>query len=57
MENRGKVSVDAKEAFFAAGYTQANLIDTVIVIGDKTISNYLHNITDIEIDWPLAEQI
>jgi uncharacterized peroxidase-related enzyme len=57
VENRGKVSTDAKEAFFNAGYTEGNLVDTAIIIGDKTISNYLHNITDIEIDWPLAEKI
>ena len=57
IENRGKVSIDAKEAFLNAGYSEGNLIDTVIIIGDKTISNYLHNITGLEIDWPLAEQI
>jgi uncharacterized peroxidase-related enzyme len=57
VENRGKVSIDAKEAFLNAGYSEGNLIDTVIIIGDKTISNYLHNITGLEIDWPLAEQI
>lgn len=57
VENRGKVSIDAKEAFLNAGYSEGNLIDTVINIGDKTISNYLHNITGLEIDWPLAEQI
>lgn len=55
--NRGKASAEAKENFFNAGYTEANLIDVVMVIGDKIISNYLHNLTDIEIDWPLAEQI
>ena len=55
--NRGKVSTEAKEAFFNEGYTEGNLIDTVIIIGDKTISNYLHNITDLDIDWPLAKQI
>ena len=57
VNNRGKVSADAKAAFFDAGYTEGNLIDTVIIIGDKTISNYLHNITDLDIDWPIAEQI
>jgi AhpD family alkylhydroperoxidase len=57
VENRGKVSIDAKEAFFSAGYTEGNLIDTVIIIGDKTISNYIHNLTNIEIDWPIAEKI
>ena len=57
VENRGRATADAKAAFFAAGYSETNMIDVVIVIGDKTISNYIHNLTNIEIDWPLAEQI
>jgi uncharacterized peroxidase-related enzyme len=57
VENRGKISIVAKEAFFTAGYTEANMIDVVIIIGDKIMSNYLHNLTNIEIDWPIAEQI
>ncbi|OYU80742.1 MAG: alkylhydroperoxidase [Flavobacterium sp. BFFFF1] len=57
VENRGRATEAAKEAFFNAGYNEANLIDAVIIIGDKTISNYLHNITGLEIDWPLAVEI
>jgi len=57
VENRGRAAEETKEAFFAAGYTEANLIDVVIVVGDKTISNYMHNLTDLEIDWPIAAQI
>jgi len=57
VENRGRATDESKEAFFAAGYTEANMIDVVIVVGDKTISNYIHNLTHFEIDWPLAEQI
>lgn len=57
VENRGKASNDVKEAFFDAGYSEANMIDVVIVIGDKIISNYLHNLTGFEIDFPLAEEI
>lgn len=54
VENRGKVSDEAKESFFNAGYTEANMIDVVMVIGDKIISNYVHNLTDFAIDFPLA---
>jgi hypothetical protein len=54
VENRGNATDDSKEAFFAAGYTEANLIDVVIVVGDKTISNYIYNLTHLEIDWPIA---
>jgi len=57
VENRGRATEASKEAFFAAGYTEANLIDVVIVVGDKTISNYIHNLTHLEIDWPIAEEI
>jgi uncharacterized peroxidase-related enzyme len=57
VENRGRATAESKEAFFAAGYTEANLIDVVIVIGDKTISNYIHNLTHLPIDWPLAVEI
>ncbi len=56
-ENRANVSEDVKEEFFNAGYTEANMIDVIIVVGDKIISNYLHNLTGFEIDFPLAEKI
>ena len=52
--NRGNASEAAKNAFFEAGYTEVNLIDTVVVIGDKTISNYIHNLAGFAIDFPLA---
>ena len=57
VDNRGRASQEAKDAFFAAGYTEANLIDAVIIIGDKTISNYIHNLTGFEIDFPLAPEL
>ena len=57
VENRGRATDETKNAFFEAGYTEANLIDVIIVVGDKIISNYLHNLTHLDIDFPLAEQI
>ncbi|MDX1769389.1 MAG: carboxymuconolactone decarboxylase family protein, partial [Arenibacter troitsensis] len=57
VENKGRAMEIAKEKFFDAGYTEANLIDVVIVIGDKTISNLIHNLADFEIDFPLAEEL
>ena len=57
VEHRGKTSEEVKKTFFSAGYTEANMIDVVMTIGDKTISNYMHNLTGFEIDFPLAEQI
>jgi uncharacterized peroxidase-related enzyme len=57
VENRGRATEKSKEAFFEAGYTEPNMIDVLIAIGDKTISNYLHNLTDLKIDWPIADPI
>lgn len=57
IANKGKVNKEDKEAFFEAGYTEANLIDVVLNIGDKTISNYIHNLAGFEIDFPLAQKL
>ncbi len=57
VKNRGRASAESKEAFFAAGYNEQQMIDVVIVVGDKIISNYLHNLTGFEIDFPLAEEV
>lgn len=53
-ENRGRASEAALNNFFEAGYTKANLVDTIVLVGDKTISNYLHSTTQIPVDFPAA---
>ncbi len=57
VENRGNASEKSKQEFFDAGYTESNLIDVVIVIGDKVISNYIHNLTRFAIDFPIAPKL
>ncbi|WP_353548862.1 carboxymuconolactone decarboxylase family protein [Sediminibacterium sp. KACHI17] len=57
ITNRGRATDESKNDFFAAGYTEANLIDVIIVVGDKIISNYIHNLTEFEIDFPVADAI
>ncbi len=54
VENRGQASEESKGAFFTAGYTEANLIDVVMDVGDKSISNYIHNLAGFEIDSPIS---
>lgn len=56
-KTHGKPSQTTLEKFFEVGYTQGNLVDALIVIGDKIIANYLHNITQAEIDFPLAVEL
>ncbi len=54
VQSRGHVDQALVEAFFAAGWTKENLVDAIVVIGDKTVSNYLHSTTKIPVDFPAA---
>jgi len=56
-ESRGNTNSEILENFFNAGYTKGNLIDVISLIGDKTISNYIHNTTKVPVDFPLAQPI
>ena len=53
-ENRGRADQGVVDAFFAAGWTKENLVDAIVVIGDKVTSNYLHAVTKIPVDFPAA---
>ncbi|MGB0521614.1 MAG: carboxymuconolactone decarboxylase family protein [Flammeovirgaceae bacterium] len=55
--NRGKPSAGLTETLFAAGYNEANLVDIIMVIGDKIISNFIHGVTQIPIDFPVAPEL
>jgi len=52
--NRSKPSPETTAQLFNAGYTEANLIDIIMVIGDKIISNFIHGATQIPVDFPAA---
>jgi len=54
---RGKIDDATLEAFFAAGWTKENLVDVIMTVGDKTISNYLHSVTKVPVDFPAAPEL
>ncbi len=56
-ENRGTTDAVVLENFFNAGWTKENLIDTIVLVGDKTISNYINNTADTPIDFPIAQPL
>lgn len=56
-ENRGRTDETVLENFFNAGYTKGNLIDTISLVGDKTISNYIHSTTQVPVDFPVAQPL
>jgi uncharacterized peroxidase-related enzyme len=51
---RGRADSDIADRFFNAGYNEGNLVDIIVVIGDKIVSNYLHSTTQIPVDFPEA---
>jgi AhpD family alkylhydroperoxidase len=51
---RGHADPALVQAFFDAGWTEGNLVDTIVVIGDKTVTNYLHATTQVPVDFPPA---
>jgi alkylhydroperoxidase family enzyme len=54
IENRGNVDDATLDAFFNAGYDKGNLVDVILAVGEKTITNYLHKVTKVPIDFPEA---
>lgn len=53
-KNKGNASIGNVENFFDQGYTKENLVDLILQISDKTAMNYLHNLTKVPVDFPLA---
>ncbi len=56
-QRKGDVSDKTLTSFFEAGYSNENLIDVVLIIGTKTIANYLHKIVKYSIDFPVAPKL
>ncbi|MFO0690065.1 MAG: carboxymuconolactone decarboxylase family protein [Myxococcota bacterium] len=54
---RGHVEPALVEEFLEAGWTRENLVDSIVVVGDKTVSNYLHGATGVPVDFPAAPMI
>jgi len=53
-KNRGRASDDLVDDFYANGYTNETLVDLILQVADKTAMNYLHNLTEVPVDFPLA---
>lgn len=56
-ENQGHVTDPLLENFYAAGYNEGSLVDVVMAIGDKIITNYMYALTAVPIDFPVAPGI
>lgn len=56
-ENRGATDEEVVNNFLNNGWTKENLIDAIVLVGDKTISNYVHSTTKVPVDFPAAEPL
>jgi uncharacterized peroxidase-related enzyme len=55
--NKGQADGSATDQFFAQGYTKENLIDTIMLAGIRTITNYVYAVTQPEVDFPAVPEI
>lgn len=53
-QHKGHANEATVNAFYAAGYTHGHLVDVILQVSDKTAMNYLHNLTQIPVDFPAA---
>lgn len=56
-KNAGHVSQANKDAFFAQGFDEKALIDLVAVVTAITFTNYAFGVTQVPIDFPLAQEL
>lgn len=54
-ETSGHVSEETRAKFFALGYDEAALIDFVAVVASTTFTNYVHGLTQVEVDFPVVQ--
>lgn len=52
--NKGRINDSLLAGFYEQGYNKENLVDVILLISDKTVMNYLHNLTQIPVDFPVA---
>lgn len=53
----GNVGSENLDEFFAAGYDEGSLIDAVLAVIEITFTNYVHNITQVPIDFPIVQEL
>lgn len=55
--NRGKPSESTVQALLSAGYSRESVIGSILMIGEITVTNYLHGITKVTVDFPAVPSL
>jgi AhpD family alkylhydroperoxidase len=57
IEQKGHVSDELLDEFYAMGYNQTAIIDLMVLINVMTFTNYTYRLTQIPIDFPPAKDL
>jgi len=52
VENRGWTTEAEQQAFLDGGFTKAQILEVVLAVGVKTLSNYMNHVTEPPLDKP-----
>ncbi|MFW8590412.1 carboxymuconolactone decarboxylase family protein [Glaciecola sp. 2405UD65-10] len=55
VRNRGRVSEEELSAFYAAGYGEQQVLDIILGLSQKVISNYTNHIASTPVDAPFEK--
>ncbi len=54
LDTRGLPGTDAVESFQSAGYTEKHLLEIIVAIAIKTLSNYSNHLLNPQVDDPFT---
>lgn len=55
VRNRGRISDDELEKFYAVGYGEQQVLEIILGLAQKTISNYTNHIANTPVDEPFKK--
>ncbi|MCL7942634.1 carboxymuconolactone decarboxylase family protein [Marinobacter sp. ATCH36] len=55
MNKRGNVSKEDLDAFYKAGYKHRQVLEVILVLSQKTLSNYINHIAETPVDEPFQK--
>lgn len=53
VRNRGRLTIADQEKFLNAGFTQQNILEVMLIVSIKTLSNYINHLTLPEVNAEL----
>ena len=55
VRNRGVVAQSDLDSFFSAGYGNQQVLEIILILAQKVMSNYVNHVADTPVDTPFAQ--